>query len=379
MSRVSFRLSIHLESPALLAAGPPAGNLVEGLDCIPGNTVRGVLAATYLRQNGHEPEDKAFQRLFLRGEAHFGFAYKEGAWPFPLSARTCKYEDGFVRDGEHVVVDWLLADLLQNLDTEPPAADRSCTVCDHPLDYAEGYYQPDGEGPHEVHVRRRTITRTAIDPARATARSGQLYSYRVLEEGQRFLGTVEVPSDLENTFNGLVSSDGLSARIGTARSRGQGWCTIRCERSEAGGNTDLAVAYNEYRNSLGKPVLAVTLLSDTVLRDDYLRYRGQLRPADLSHLGIVPDDWQETPSVAYCATRTVFGFDGAPLRLPREPRLAIQRGSCFAFLAKGGNTPTIPANLARRVWLGDHNDEGYGEALLWHPFHLQPDQEIACV
>ena len=72
-------------------------------------------------------------------------------------------------------------------------------------------------------------------------------------------------------------------------------------------------------------------------------------------------------------TRMIFGFDGEPLRLPRQPRLAVEAGSVFLFEAKDrSSNPTIPVDHGIG-WIGDTNSEGYGWATLWHPFHLEPE------
>jgi CRISPR/Cas system-associated protein Cas5 (RAMP superfamily) len=46
VSAIDFEVT--LQSPTLLAAGPPASNLIETLRFIPGNTLRGALARRYL-------------------------------------------------------------------------------------------------------------------------------------------------------------------------------------------------------------------------------------------------------------------------------------------------------------------------------------------
>lgn len=101
MIRIGLRIT--LQSPALLAAAPPASNLTETLDYIPGNTVRGLLARRYLDVKGNA--DAAFTELFATGQTRFGCGQILGAEVIPLSARSCKYYGGFRRDGSHGVLD----------------------------------------------------------------------------------------------------------------------------------------------------------------------------------------------------------------------------------------------------------------------------------
>lgn len=176
----TLTVQIVLQSPTLLAAAPPASNLTETLLFVPGNTVRGLLAYRSLDQ-GRNPSDNVFQRLFVQGEARFGCACINGALPIPLSARSCKYDPGFTKDsGGHGMIDLLLAG----------NEEKRCTyvfqrhLCGQAVDYAQGFYDPHGFC--KVSVKTRLITRTAIDPTRGAARTGQLYSQRVLAEEQTF-------------------------------------------------------------------------------------------------------------------------------------------------------------------------------------------------
>jgi len=128
---VSTGIRIMTKSPLLLSAGPSVHNLMETLEFIPGNTVRGMLAQRFLSIGG-KADDPVFRRLFLSSEVRYGFAYINGAFTLPLSARSCKYEGGFTQDGGHGVTDILI----------PGIEDKQCRTCDRPLDYYEGFYDP---------------------------------------------------------------------------------------------------------------------------------------------------------------------------------------------------------------------------------------------
>jgi hypothetical protein len=220
------------------------------------------------------------------------------------------------------------------------------------------------------------ITRTAIDPVLGSSASAQLYSQEVIEEGQVFRAIIEVPQDVAGELETLVSTPFMAA-IGTGKSRGQGWVEVRKEEATLySPNLGARERFEEYRSFWGSSVLAVTLLSDAIFHDDYLRDCTAPTPQHLQPLHINPDDWDPDPKLirAFAASRMVFGFDGAPFRLPRMPRLAVAAGSTFLFPAKAHGIPTIPDGNGQG-WVGDKNGEGYGHVLLWHPFHLEPEQE----
>lgn len=364
----TLTVQIVLQSPTLLAAAPPASNLTETLLFVPGNTVRGMLAYRSL-DRGSDPNDPVFQRLFVQGEARFGYAYIDGASPIPLSSRSCKYDPGFTNDPEgHGMIDLLLAG----------SEEKRCThvsrghACGQAVDYAQGFYNPHGFC--KVPVKTRLITRTAIDPTRGAARTGQLYSQRVLTEEQIFSSTVEVSDELHAFLQALLSP-AFPSRLGTGGSRGQGWAEVS---QGANVNLNWGTATERFRQfcvKAGRSVLAVTLLSDGLFHDDYLRDTTAPSLDDLIPLGIDPKDWNSDPQArtGFMDTRRIFGFDGEPIRLPRQPRLVVAAGSVFLFHAKDGvSNPTIPAGNGIG-WIGDRNSEGYGRAVLWHPFHLAPE------
>ncbi len=356
-------ITITLQAPTLMAASPPGSNLVESLAFIPGNALRGVLARRYLEKGKADADD--FKALFLSGQVRYGFATKDGAHWLPLSARSCKYDGGFSEDKGHGMVDLLL------VGDGPVNCPHS--GCGQSIDYCKGFWEPDQY--RKVTVDHRLITRTAIDARRSAARDGALYSQRVLGEGQVFKATIE--SDKQSLIERLkpLIGESYTARLGGATSRGQGWATLATCPPSRWSLPSLAQRYNAYRQQCKAPVLMVTLLSDGLFRDAYLRDRTAPTLADLAGLGINPDDWDPHPHKAFMDTRLVFGFDGEPIYLPRQPRLAVAAGSVFMFKAKEGVArPTIPNKGNGLGWIGDNNAEGYGRAVLWHPFHGRPEK-----
>ena len=258
-----------------------------------------MLARQYLDLGG-APTDETFQHLFLAGKVRFGFARASGAYPIPLSARSCKYDGGFVKDGGHGMLDLLLTG------TEERRCNQS--QCHKQSTISMGYWDPAAW--RRVVVSTRLITRTAIDPASGTARTGQLYSQRVLEEGQTFFATSKSLRSLP------------SARAsGTARVYRTVWDGEQPRTGMGGGQQcehscallgQCSRRFQQFLQREGKAVLVVTLLSDGMFRDAYLREATAPTISDLASLGIQPDEWQQHPSRAFMDTRTVFGFDGDP-------------------------------------------------------------------
>ena len=352
-------LSITTLSPLLMSAGPPAGNLIETLDFIPGNTVRGLLARRYMTQGG-KPEDEIFKRLFLSGETRFRFASINGSQTIPLSARSCKYHPGFIEDEEHGIIDILL----------PDKEEKRCVKegCDFPVDYFEGFWNSKTGMKEKIH--KRLITRTSIDPVRGSASHEQLYSQRVIEEDQTFVSAIEIPNDLVPNLRALLLGH-FTAYIGKGRSRGQGWVKVKeAELPIFSFEDTLMERFERFNNNKGMPFLAVTLLSDAIFHDEYLR---DCTAPDVSHLkplGIKENEWKSKHYLAFASQRLIYGFDGKPLQLPRPPRLSVTAGSVFLFEPEDGANPTVLDGNGIG-WIGDNNMEGFGHAVLWHPFHYR--------
>ncbi|GEM_PF-1628535 len=360
-----FGMKITTLSPVMLSAGPPAHNLLETLDFIPGNTVRGLLAERYLdtRAGSSPSDDKNFKELFLSDGTRFGFATLDGALPLPASARTCKYHGGFTAEKGHGVVDWI---------GSQPEDESICCKCGGPLDYFEGYWRP-MDGTKSV-FKKRIILRTSIDANRNSASLGRLYSNQVLGEGQSFFCEIEVDNDEAAAIMAGLIAEPFTAAIGTGRSRGQGWVEVRrAEHPCTGLNWGQArERFNQFK-ARGVNYLVVTLLSDAIFSDDYLRDLSAPSALHLELLGIDPQQWETEPHSGFSSLRTVFGFDGNPLFLPRIPRVAVEAGSVFLFRPKNDSASVKVPSGNGIGWIGENNREGYGRTVLWHPFHLSPE------
>jgi hypothetical protein len=119
------------------------------------------------------------------------------------------------------------------------------------------------------------------------------------------------------------------------------------------------------------------LLADAIFSDQYLRDVTLPRIEDI----LTKDDfrycWEENPCEAFADTRLVAGFQGEPWHLPREPRLAVMAGSVIVFRAKD-KSKSIPFPAGNgEIRIGERIAEGFGRAVLWHPFHrdFKPPKE----
>ncbi|MDM8538279.1 hypothetical protein QUF70_16110, partial [Desulfobacterales bacterium HSG17] len=124
-----YRITAKLLSPLIIqqkrqSAAP------QTLAYLPGSTLRGAVAASYLR-TGKKPEDKVFRNLFLEQPVHFpnllpgpfGDTFSQ---ILPTTVISCKREPGF---NKHGVFDTLAVTTASRIENNPP--DKALWKCSH--------------------------------------------------------------------------------------------------------------------------------------------------------------------------------------------------------------------------------------------------------
>lgn len=391
---IMLNLRVNSLEALHLPASHTIGQLASTLDFIPGTALRGALAAEYQRRQG---VDAFFERLFLDEGGFYGSLLPLGpaetplspVIPAPATAYTCKLMPGFVQDGRKHGVRDMLFTFLEG--TRGEASER-CQMdeCGAALIPFQGFLAGRPGSYQEIKINKRFITRTAIDSRRETAAAEQLFTLEVLEEGQAFGGTIRLAdSALEKRLLDCCLSEDFKLRIGAARTRGHGCVqVVRAEVQSAALPGDLStledlaerlrVFHQRAATALPEPpkgtLFSLTLLSDCLLLDDYLRYRSQMTPSDLARW-IHPALEQALPKAAFCQVRTLDGWS-AVQRLPRDQALAIQAGGVFVF-ETALPLDQLQAHLAHaeRNGLGERRLEGFGRVAACHPFHHQEQQQ----
>lgn len=175
-----LKVTATLEAPVTIPDGQPIGNTVATLAYVPGTTLRGALAATWIAQNGvperTNPKLAEFIELFERNIS-YGPLLPEGASFEPVSVMRCKYP------AETDVVNSTAAGaschnhLPDRADSATTEADlQRCPACGGPLENGKGQLKlADGGIVYE-------ITRTQLDK-NETAADGNLYSTEAIEAG----------------------------------------------------------------------------------------------------------------------------------------------------------------------------------------------------
>jgi CRISPR-associated protein Csx10 len=211
-------------------SGAGGGNFRPTLDFIPASTLRGALVAAAMARRGlaqvDQSGDALFRRLLLEPKtclrisdaapvALVGVALPTRA---PFSLRSCKAEPGQHGHGDTLVETWLV-DALARQGRYVLAAD-TCGVegCGERRVRA-------GDWVSAAEVRKRVMTRVALDARTGRGEDGQLFSLETVEAGTRFAARVRnVDADGHDLLKD-AACQGL--RVG--RGRGQGYGRVRIE------------------------------------------------------------------------------------------------------------------------------------------------------
>lgn len=126
----------------------------------------------------------------------------------------------------------------------------------------------------------------------------------------------------------------------------------------------------------------LTLVSDAIILDDYLRHQSFIRPEDLVESAQVPGGaeamWQYELFHCFTAMHRVAGWNVVPeARLPSEDDLAIEKGAVFVYrrkkdVAAGKIEANAILDLLSAIELngvGLRRNEGFGRAVICDEFH----------
>lgn len=383
-------LTVQSLEPLHLSKNHTVSQIARTLDYIPGSTFRGALAAEYLTQNGSK-EDERFRRWFMGETTRFNplypsFESRAISWVLPSSAFRCKSHPGFLKPPEcHGIKDMLLELLgptpqdrcnYQHHPTQP--------VCSSALIVKNGFYAGKPGNEELVEPSKRFITQTALDNRRESASAGQLFTLEVIEENQFFTGSIILNSlDEEKEFLDWLRNTDCLLHIGSARTRGHGQIKLLLpDNVEEKNCVPDEKSLLEKLKNFDKEVKAVlptdkegfyfciTLLSDTILYDDFLQGCEKL---DSSGLGryIHTDLELAQPISTFCRNHLVDGWN-AVQRLPKQAELAIAAGGVFLFFIQADINQLVECLKWVEIdGLGERRAEGFGNVVINHPFHLE--------
>ena len=367
------RLRISIEnkkSPFSIASSRAVGNIQESLDFIPGTTIRGAFAGSWLKEN---VVDSNFKEIFTGDRVVFSNFYIQDAKPIPLTALSCKYHAGLKEEKdkhgiEDILIPFIKAGRIPD-ELECCQYLREGKPCNAPLKKIRGYYLEDiSSGSLEpVRIEKRLIYRTAISPISETALEGALFSQEVIEAGQNFIGDIWVYDDaLLSKIEGFIKKL-PSFYIGADKSAGFGRCEILySEISDVIDKQELQRRISDFNEKLGinkeKTYFSITLQSEAIIMDEFMRYKTFIEPGDLG----LP----EAEFVYGIADSRLLQGWNAMTKLPKEDAIAVEKGSVFVFEVNNLDSVLKRLHETETKGIGKRRGEGFGRLVVCDSFHL---------
>ncbi len=171
-----YRMTAKLLSP-LIVQQKRQNRAPQTLNYLPGSTLRGALAASYLR-GGKNADDEAFRTLFLENPVHFcnllpGTDADTSSQILPLTTISCKREPGF---DQHGVFDTLAATTASRIGNIPP--DKTlwkCPTCGEDMKLFSGYWNENFTTPDKFDPDVRIQRHTGIDRVTGTVANSMFF------------------------------------------------------------------------------------------------------------------------------------------------------------------------------------------------------------
>ena len=397
-----YRMSARLLAPLAVQKNRQS-DVSAALDYLPGSTLRGALAASYLKIVGG-PEDRDFRRLFLEKPAMFPNLHPSGskgetvARVLPLTAVSCKKNQGFKNSpadaGAARVKKSQAHGVFDNLAPKTAAAiapkteiKTNCPECGAKASPFTGYWDNDVAFPRLFEPTMLYHRHTGIDRDTGSVahemffitqsmadyqKSGYDSSARSVYEPQYLAGKIGLSDDQAEILNRLLQ---YPVFAGSERTRGRGELEISLTLLESVGEMPDIESWSEaFKKQLelfsdGKiperelecTYFSVDLDSDAILVDRFLR------PATDLELPVE----NATLVLKIAKARTVRGWNSA-WRMPKPDDLAVAAGSVFLFRYEGDEPEALFKCLDEiiRDGIGLRREEGFGNVAVCDKLHI---------
>jgi CRISPR-associated protein Csx10 len=393
-----YLLELQPMEPLRVGEVKPTGRYLSTRNYIPGSVLRGALAE-WLKAQGRADEIAATVRRARFGNLFPSPAAQVLSLPFPMTALECKLKGGFRnvprryrKDAGHGIRDSLLIALayteLERLGARFPVPMLlRCThrehdmLCGGRMERVGGFYVRLEEGWMKVKPSQGIQTKVALSRHRRAAQEQMLYHVLGLRPaGLSFIGRLWTDND---ELVALLKQAVETVGVGALTTRGFGSARLsEVEVHQVPSVSERVAQFNAKLREVWRDLadlvrqvgteapaepegtyFSVDLLAPALLRDRHGLPTLRLE-LSLNSQGIEPVWW---------ATQPVFvGGWSTAWSLPKPTGLGAAQGSVYVFYVERPMQEILP-------WLGTlevqgvglRTDEGLGEILICHPFHME--------
>jgi CRISPR-associated protein Csx10 len=373
-------------SPLRVGKVKPKSDYLDTLPYLRGSVLRGAIAE-WMKVNGKEGEIGQVVQGVRFGNLFPSPDEDAFSLPFPMTALECKTRGGFCSEDGHGIRDTLLIAIayteLEKLGAKfPTPMTLRCRKCKGRMERVEGFYAC-REGWRKISVEPIMQTKVALSRYRRASQEQMLYRVIALKPKQKFVGRIWVDSeDKIALLNDAVENMG----VGALTTRGFGRAKLRKSKASLPKVAERMEKFNEklrevwsdladLAKQVGSKVpnepegtyFSVDLLSPAVLLD-----RKGLPTLQLE----LPIDGQLLEPVFWTTQPEFVGGWSAAWGLLKPSLLGAAMGSVYVYRTE--KTIDEIANQLEAIeakGVGENTDEGLGEILICHPFHLKVEQD----
>lgn len=378
-----YRLTAKLLAP-LTVQSQRQSNAPGNLDYLPGSTLRGALAAYYLRQVG-DAGDQDFQTYFLTQPISFpdllpALSSSEVSQRLPLTVMSCKRRPGFQAEGKHGIRDTLVLKAVNKL-LQKRLEEKyyTCPVCQSDLKGLDGVWNGNLSEPQRVDPSLFYQRHTGID--RLTGTVAQSIFYTTFAIADFFRPSLAQGFQQQNLTGGLFLTDAQATFLrtlinqgpifaGADRTRGYGELEVELAQ-ESKSDLDLLGWHQAFIKKFsqvsgdkapGGFYFSMKLESPAILVDQLLRPTAEIK------LDIPDTEWV----LQIVKVKTIRGWN-ANWGLPKPDDLALAPGSVVLWRYTGQDLQGLKQRLEELTvnGVGLRKPEGLGRLSFCEPIHIQ--------
>ncbi|MEC4807355.1 MAG: RAMP superfamily CRISPR-associated protein [Jaaginema sp. PMC 1079.18] len=351
----AITLTLETQQPVLATSFQGDPNSDVSYPYIPGSMIRGAIIGRYMKQHRLSELDLTndeVKRLFF-------------------DAKSTRYLNAYLLSQENKRTLPIPKSWFKDKDAE--LTDKSPTVYDFSIHRGDNPETPKSVGEYfwakergviKLYKEKRRINIHNFrdrKKGRSTDNQGELFRYDALDTGQTFQSIILCEDDDVETIQNLLAEPNIW--LGGSQSAGYGHTKIIETKLSTGHWNEIGISAEDREND---EVLSITLLSDTLLRNDW----GQ-PVADPSLIKQAIEDVlnialpQPKPGGIFTSSTLIGGFNrkwGLPL--PQVPALAA--GSVVVFESEDIEIISEQIRRLETYGIGERREDGFGRiAVNW--------------
>jgi CRISPR-associated protein Csx10 len=381
-----YRLTATLLAP-LAIQRTRQNNAPGALPYLPGSSLRGAVAAKYLREGG-SPADDEFRTLFIENPVFFpnllptDHDEKNISQVLPLTSVSCKRYPSFTSENGHGVRDTLTKKMLER-NTPVNYYELVCIKCDNDLKGLTGFWNGNVAAPRIFQPTMFFQRHTGIDRTTGTIAHEIFFITQAIADFQK---TLTGDYERQVLSGGMFMNDRQIAVLeplfktplfaGQDRTRGMGELQVAVEpfniepsdidtwdrkfkdiiKHNAGGNLDPSLLSGLY--------FSLKLESHAILVDEFLRPTTEIK---------IPLPYVEQV-LKVSGSQLIRGWNDA-WELAKPDDMGIIMGSVYLFRYTGKKREDLWQYLNNLAidGIGLRRVEGFGRVLICDPLHTQEE------